>query len=177
MMVLQSNFRSKLFRTGFSVLCCAVLVAILAGCSSSSSRQRHFRGEIPESLMNVNTDVSSAQALRANDVKIPAGISDFRYDANDDSGYIMDVEFRVTCSKIPSFLRGNNLSVDHDPDLIDSDAGYFAMKAGWNAPDPLARVYIRNDKYGKLSSLVTGRSSCRVYLSLDGSSQLLVRQL
>ena len=67
--------------------CIGIILALVAGCSSSSSAPRKFQHEIPESVSSMDTNVSAAQAFMDNSIKIPKKASSLKYDANESDNY------------------------------------------------------------------------------------------
>lgn len=156
---------------GWSLL--PLLLASVIGCGSSASK--HFPHAFPNSLMNVDTNVSSTQAFNANHIVIPPEAMGLEYDANNESGYIVDATFSIPCNRISGFIRANMLSEERgsreQTDLTGSFVMNFAQKLGWKSSDSLAHAYHLHGNSGLLEAIITGRGTCQVYLSLDGNSQ------
>lgn len=154
-----------------AVLC----VAAAAGCSSSS-RPIHFPHEFPQSLTHVQTNVSSGQAFKDNHISIPPDAAGLGYDAIDNQyGYLVHATLTMPCGGVPGFVSANSLSLEQGTQeqtaLKVSYAADLAKELGWKPSGPSARAYQLNGNYGLLQVIITGSSQCRVYLSLDGSSQ------
>ena len=142
--------------------------AAMAGCSHAPPPR--FPGQIPSYL----TNISSAEAFREHHIKMPAGVRDLRYAADDGpKGSDVVAVFGIPCAAAPEFIKSNHLSRVATSDDLSVDYVWLdALKLGWKQNDPLARWYEQpGGTLAQLYAMITGsKDRCTVYLD-EGSEE------